>query len=281
MFGQMGNDVIQGDGGIEGAFAAHLARAARRARRTAAPARRASTSSATTSATSTSSPSFEAATDGEDYIEGDGGNDVDLRRPRPGRHRRRQLGLLQPHGSRELRPDGGDLIFGGAGLLDGPQRRRAPGRHGPRRPPRARRRHDRRRQRRHRPDRRDERRRRRHDAAKYVTFNYDNYGGDAEARRPRRAPARLHAGRPGLPPPTVLRARHREPGCAAAREPVRRGDVQHAAADLLHGDTPTGRASRYTDIGGARRGPRRVRRRHRLHRLRRRHDLRRRARTTT
>ena len=33
-------------------------------------------SCATTSATSTSSPSFEAATDGEDYIEGNGGNDI-------------------------------------------------------------------------------------------------------------------------------------------------------------------------------------------------------------
>ena len=51
---------------------------------------------ATWSATSTVVASFEAGTDGEDYIEGGGGNDVDLRRPRPGRHRRRLLRPLQP-----------------------------------------------------------------------------------------------------------------------------------------------------------------------------------------
>ena len=83
VFGQLGNDTIQGDGGIERAFAGMVDDAqhdrrtsAPRARPTAASARPASTSSATTSATSTSSPSFEAATDGEDYIEGNGGNDI-------------------------------------------------------------------------------------------------------------------------------------------------------------------------------------------------------------
>ena len=62
-----------------------------------------------------------------------------LRRPRPGRHRRRQLRLLQPDirpttppvaadaGGADLRPDGSDLIFGGAGTRQRPQRRLRPG----------------------------------------------------------------------------------------------------------------------------------------------------------
>ena len=119
--------MIQGDGGIEGAFAAIA---------------HAGASRTPDGATGTVSdlvgdldvvPSFEAATDGEDYIEGNGGNDVIFG------------GLGQDDivgGSSNffslitanLRPDGDDLIFGGAGTqIDrndaGPARRTA------RRPP--------------------------------------------------------------------------------------------------------------------------------------------------
>src|SRR6185436_18067421 len=75
LFGQMGNDVIQGDGGIEQAFAgtAHVG-----------------ASRSPDGCTGTAGvnlvcdyvgdldvvPSFEAATDGEDYIEGNGGDDI-------------------------------------------------------------------------------------------------------------------------------------------------------------------------------------------------------------
>jgi Ca2+-binding RTX toxin-like protein len=104
LFGQLGNDIMQGDGGIEQAFAAvsHVG--------------------ATRTAGGPSDPlgplsvvsSYEAETDGEDYVEGGGGNDVILG------------GLGQDDligGSSEFfslddpneRPDGDDYIFGGAG----------------------------------------------------------------------------------------------------------------------------------------------------------------------
>ena len=71
IFGQLGNDVIQGDGGIEHAFAGDLAR-----RRLAHARRRRPARSADLVGDLDVVPSFEAATDGEDYIEGGGGNDI-------------------------------------------------------------------------------------------------------------------------------------------------------------------------------------------------------------
>ena len=104
LFGQLGDDVVQGDGGIEDAFAA--------------------TSHAGASRTSggpsdplgplTVIASFEAASDGEDYIEGGGGNDVIF----GGLGQDDIVGgssdffsLTSP----DTRPDGDDIIFGGAG----------------------------------------------------------------------------------------------------------------------------------------------------------------------
>jgi Ca2+-binding RTX toxin-like protein len=99
LFGQLGNDTIQGDGGIESRFAeeAVVVGAERKPDGTLALV-----------------PSFEAATDGDDYIEGNGGEDVIFG------------GLGQDDligGSSSLfslddpseRPDGDDTIFGGAG----------------------------------------------------------------------------------------------------------------------------------------------------------------------
>ncbi|MCH5377199.1 MAG: hypothetical protein JJ992_24820, partial [Planctomycetes bacterium] len=107
IFGQLGNDTIQGDGSIEFASAGNFAALNTRV----GAARDASN-------TLLLNPSFEAATDGDDYVEGNGGNDVIFG------------GLGQDDligGSSDLfaldvynssvneRPDGSDLIFGGAG----------------------------------------------------------------------------------------------------------------------------------------------------------------------
>ena len=167
VFGQLGNDTIQGDGGIEDAFARTVDNSARprSARRyvhvsasrtpdgcTGTPA---STSSATSSATSTSSPSFEAATDGEDYIEGNGGNDIvfgglgqddivggssDFFSLDAANVRDAPTATAPTCGRRR------DLIFGGAGDRAGRNDDSDLGTGRPR--PRPRRRHDRRRQRR-------------------------------------------------------------------------------------------------------------------------------------
>ena len=98
-----------------------------------------------------------------------------VRRPRPGRHPRRQLRLLQPDHA-DHRPDGADILFGGAGYQrpSNGQRRR------PRRADtaRPRRRHDRRRQRPDHPDRRHQPHRRRARPTKYVSFVYDNGYGE-------------------------------------------------------------------------------------------------------
>ena len=93
IFGQLGDDVIQGDGSIDGA-----------------------TVGATRGTTGllVITPSVEAATDGDDYIEGGGGSDVVF----GGLGRDDIIG-----GSSDLfslltmdrRPDVGDLLFGGAG----------------------------------------------------------------------------------------------------------------------------------------------------------------------
>jgi Ca2+-binding RTX toxin-like protein len=98
IFGQLGNDTIQGDGSIAGALAGTPVAYA----------------VDPVTGAMTLPPSFEAATDGADYIEGNGGNDLILG------------GLGQDDvigGSSDLftlttpamRPDGSDVVFGGAG----------------------------------------------------------------------------------------------------------------------------------------------------------------------
>ena len=103
VFGQLGNDTIQGDGSIASKLLGSPAGAYRL--------------SATDGGLGdlVLVPSFEAATDGDDYIEGGGGERRDLRQPRPGRHRRRQLEPLQPGHARDCGPTATDIIFGGAG----------------------------------------------------------------------------------------------------------------------------------------------------------------------
>ncbi len=104
LFGQLGNDVLQGDGGIEGkVYGGDPVLAFR-------------TPGGPTDPIGplTIRPSFEAASDGDDYVEGGGGTDLIFG------------GLGQDDligGSSSLftldlrteRPDGADLIFGGAG----------------------------------------------------------------------------------------------------------------------------------------------------------------------
>ena len=79
IFGQLGNDTIQGDGDIESAVARAITQLRRRnepgtrvgACRTANPGGLGATDNQLLL-----NPSFESTTDGDDYIEGDGGNDV-------------------------------------------------------------------------------------------------------------------------------------------------------------------------------------------------------------
>jgi RTX calcium-binding nonapeptide repeat (4 copies) len=99
IFGQLGNDIIQGDGSIASALAPNPTPVG--------AFRNASGALVVT-------PSFEAATDGSDYIEGGGGNDAIF----GGLGQDDIIGgssdlfsLTTP----DLRPDGNDLIFGGAG----------------------------------------------------------------------------------------------------------------------------------------------------------------------
>jgi Ca2+-binding RTX toxin-like protein len=98
IFGQLGNDTIQGDGSIDLSM----------------------TNGKRVSALRDASnlllinPSFEAATDGDDYIEGNGGNDVifgNLGQDDIIGGSSNLFSLSTP----ALRPDGSDLIFGGAG----------------------------------------------------------------------------------------------------------------------------------------------------------------------
>jgi Ca2+-binding RTX toxin-like protein len=104
IFGQLGDDVIQGDGGIELAFAATSHVGASR------------TSGGVTDPVGplTVVASFEATTDGEDYVEGGGGNDQIF----GGLGQDDLIGgsssffsLIAPN----LRPDGDYYLFGGAG----------------------------------------------------------------------------------------------------------------------------------------------------------------------
>ena len=92
IFGQLGDDIIQGDGSIgETVNAIRLA-----------------------DLTLFLDPSVEAVSDGDDYIEGNGGNDVifgNLGQDDIIGGSSDQFSLISP----DLRPDGSDLIFGGAG----------------------------------------------------------------------------------------------------------------------------------------------------------------------
>src|SRR5262249_51589039 len=105
---QLGNDVVQGDGGIELAFAATSHVGASRT-----PDGQAGTVFDKVGDLDVV-PSFEAATDGEDYIEGGGGDDVifgNLGQDDIVGGSSSFFSLVTP----DLRPDGDDLIFGGSG----------------------------------------------------------------------------------------------------------------------------------------------------------------------
>jgi len=129
LFGQLGNDTIQGDGGVDLAFARMVDNAGETTLSTTVTTKHASASRTPDGCMGSAAaatlvcdyvgdldlvPSFEAATDGEDYIEGNGGNDVVFG------------GLGQDDivggssdffslGDRLERPDGSDILFGGAG----------------------------------------------------------------------------------------------------------------------------------------------------------------------
>jgi Ca2+-binding RTX toxin-like protein len=123
IFGQLGDDLIQGDGGIESALDDDTATEAVGARRVVDPVEPIIALTPQDDDTPLPPqprrildiiPSFEAATDGDDYIEGNGGDDVIFG----------NLGQDDIIGgssslftltTRELRPDGADIIFGGAG----------------------------------------------------------------------------------------------------------------------------------------------------------------------
>jgi Ca2+-binding RTX toxin-like protein len=96
IFGQQGDDVIQGDGSISGALAGNPVGASR------------------SGGALLVTPSFEATTDGDDYIEGNGGKDVIF-----GNLGQDDLiggsSSLFSLSTQALRPDSDDLIFGGAG----------------------------------------------------------------------------------------------------------------------------------------------------------------------
>ena len=108
VFGQLGDDVVQGDGGIEIADGGG----------TPAGAWRTPGGVSDPVGPLTVNPSFDATTDGEDYVEGGGGDDVIFG----------NLGQDDLVGGSsdfytlttpDLRPDGADLIFGGSGTRVG------------------------------------------------------------------------------------------------------------------------------------------------------------------
>ncbi|MEX2149864.1 MAG: LEPR-XLL domain-containing protein [Steroidobacteraceae bacterium] len=114
IFGQLGDDVIQGDGWIESAVGAESVNDNRivNAQEGLAPVGAGRVQGVFTAESFT--PSFEAVTDGDDYIEGGGGSDVVF----GGLGQDDIIGgssslftLVDP----EDRPDGADFLFGGAG----------------------------------------------------------------------------------------------------------------------------------------------------------------------
>ena len=151
IFGQLGDDVIQGDGGIGEAQSDGTSSGWSAARATGE------------AEALTLAPSFENDdTDGDDYIEGNGGDDVifgNLGQDDIVGGSSDLFGLT----ARSQRPDGRDLIFGGAGT-DIDRNDAGDGLACPRR------RHDRRRQRQHLPPGRNQRRA----GGGYLSFNYDS-----------------------------------------------------------------------------------------------------------
>lgn len=120
IFGQLGNDVIQGDGSIAAALAGLGQVGASRT-----PDGCVATSTGTSDPTHAGTcdlvgdldvvASFDGAGDGQDYIEGGGGNDIvfgNLGQDDIIGGSSDLFGLTTP----ELRPDGADLLFGGSGL---------------------------------------------------------------------------------------------------------------------------------------------------------------------
>jgi len=96
IFGQLGDDTIQGDGSVDGKLAGNPVNVLRNADG------------------SLKVPSIEAPTDGDDYIEGNGGDDVifgNLGQDDIIGGSSDLFGLSIP----AMRPDGSDIIFGGAG----------------------------------------------------------------------------------------------------------------------------------------------------------------------
>jgi Ca2+-binding RTX toxin-like protein len=104
IFGQLGDDTIQGDGSIAGILAQNAVNAYRNP-----------------DGTLMLIPSFEASTDGDDYIEGGGGGDVifgNLGQDDIVGGNSNLFSLydnIDPDNDRYLRQDGSDTIFGGAG----------------------------------------------------------------------------------------------------------------------------------------------------------------------
>jgi len=99
IFGQLGDDTIQGDGSIAGLVDDGVGVTAER----------------NDDGTLTLVPSFEATTDGDDYIEGNGGGDVIFGNLGQDDILGGSSDLFSLTGP-EARPDGADTIFGGAGL---------------------------------------------------------------------------------------------------------------------------------------------------------------------
>ncbi len=115
IFGQLGDDTIQGDGSIDGAI--ELGKPVGAVRTQAGSIDLTPTLTGLPNnifADGDFVPSFEAATDGDDYIEGNGGNDVifgNLGQDDIIGGSSEWYTLISP----DLRPDGADMIFGGSG----------------------------------------------------------------------------------------------------------------------------------------------------------------------